>query len=619
MGSDETKCIETAVSLVLECVDPVWKERFLKEPVEPMQIFEVSPDGSLLYVLVVQHSKTVLQIIDIQETAQLQDEPKTIEDLHLKTVHFAPPIDPLDLTGFKLLINPTGSHIALYTPKLCHVLHLPMPSHMYLPNKSFLCPITQLASSNIIQVQWHSMSPLHLCILETDTFVLYDLGDPEKLIEETLDSESSVAFCLGSNYGWNAFSVFLMGENGELRLVCPLVPQRCCITESHYKQLLIGSRAYARTNRGMFDVFMSQFERQYREDQFVYTFKRSACKGPNTQSIECDTLKGSKCVSLFTTNTYQPTFPIYALQSNGMLSLFICSFPIQPEFRRISSRSSLPAGTNKLIKAHSAQLDPFQAENSILLRQSLKFALFSTLSHVFAVHLVGHDGLMEVCRDDDITLLSNELKGEWVCEPMRVKSKGLDACFGLVVSSAFGSIDAILSIDKNLKLLCCENAFDQLSFKVSSLISHTVELVHPNDVVRNIPKDVVESSVPLIDTEEHFKVLNVLRESLEKIGSEKAIQKWLEQFQNFIKDVSDTFHTVNSSVKEGVIASEMIEDLDHRIHIISRRIHRIEQAVVQGGHSEDIRLARAVEEKLLELEGTKILVHEVCPSMFSYL
>lgn len=144
----------------------------------------------------------------------------------------------------KLIMNKEESLFVLYNKQLIVAGRLPYPKSE--PNESTIDlrivgrPFARGSGREVQKVEFHPLNGSYIGVLTTrGTFSLFDLASdldkPEQDLEllkrhspdsRTISDKKLISsFCFGNkeNYGWSAFSVYLLG-NGEVYCLCPVVP-----------------------------------------------------------------------------------------------------------------------------------------------------------------------------------------------------------------------------------------------------------------------------------------------------------------------------------------------------------------------------------------------------------
>lgn len=166
---------------------------------------------------------------------------------------------PLSFPLHSIMVNSTGSLLALYGPK--HIVVAEIPELKSGQTLSPLCKASLVSQTiplgtdvEFLKATWHPLSTQHLVVLTNDNTLRFvnveqiDAGAEQtfaldQMFEEDLDEAlvhlDVVNFCFGdaSVASWQAFCIYLLNRDSDVFALCPVVPYGCRVPAHYFSTL----------------------------------------------------------------------------------------------------------------------------------------------------------------------------------------------------------------------------------------------------------------------------------------------------------------------------------------------------------------------------------------------
>eukprot|EP00455_Lapot_gusevi_P011461 TRINITY_DN15280_c0_g1_i1.p1 TRINITY_DN15280_c0_g1~~TRINITY_DN15280_c0_g1_i1.p1 ORF type:complete len:881 (-),score=186.63 TRINITY_DN15280_c0_g1_i1:42-2684(-) len=167
-----------------------------------------------------------------------------------RTLTFQPEIDPRSNT---LTFNRTGEWLAISSDASCSVVRVPKQFTDNKPCRSQ--KVGELDELSIVHLAWHPLRDTHLLILTSDNILrMFDVSRSSRIPEQVFDCNVDpdlqslslfTSFCVGaswlnrssSSFVFEALTVYLLRNDGQIYALCPVLPFGTEIDEEVYQAM----------------------------------------------------------------------------------------------------------------------------------------------------------------------------------------------------------------------------------------------------------------------------------------------------------------------------------------------------------------------------------------------
>eukprot|EP00475_Leptophrys_vorax_P032508 TRINITY_DN5021_c0_g1_i1.p1 TRINITY_DN5021_c0_g1~~TRINITY_DN5021_c0_g1_i1.p1 ORF type:complete len:610 (-),score=148.17 TRINITY_DN5021_c0_g1_i1:34-1863(-) len=504
-----------------------------------------------------------------------------------------PPIKPpsagaLDTppsTSPLLKINSDCTKLACYWDRTCYVIDLP-PLSVFEDVDSYNVPAELSASKiplifPIIQLEWHPLSPKHLCILNSKRLDVYNLALKSKHWEAWYEAPGFVSFCFGSVNApsWTRFSIIFIDRFGKISLLCPIIPYGVVLSKQQFQELRKLSKFIqaSKIDNSHVESILNAFVENKESQQMVYVPKENV-RNVAMQSVVANVSKtplpsGTLALQVASLPHEFPFLHVIRLYNSGHLDVLVGFHPVEPRWQ--ASQLNLDVSVINLRRNLIAnwKADSF---SQIVLHSNEHGVLIRAGCNLYSAELLGFDFLKKIV-DSGATLGTalNDDSKDSPAEKLRAIMNGVWHS-DLVSDDALNGVAfSVLGFERTVVQVNSRFEFFYVYAKELKGLRGEQEIIVPGAVrvsTENEFSEVKESPVP-----DNFQTLatrlRTLRGDAEKITNQTEFDTLNGQFGELV----DELYAIGSSEE-----MQTLQQAQREIMSLGSRVERLEGLVKQS-------------------------------------